>query len=66
MPTISSQSAIDRLERYIRARYPLIAVLSHEETRVLSALRTVAGARNRRLYTWSVTRGLQSPFPDQV
>ena len=27
-----------RLDRYIRARYPLIALIAHEESRVLASL----------------------------
>lgn len=55
-----------KLDQLIRARYPLIAVVSHEETRVLSAIRTVAkdmklssGTRvPRRVVEWALTSGL--------
>ncbi len=50
-----------RLDRYIRARYPLIVLLSHEESRVLAAIDALAKRRNRLVFTWAITRGLQSP-----
>lgn len=54
------------LDRYIRARYPIIAIVSHEETRVMSAIEQVAknmklanGKRiPRKIVEWSLTRGL--------
>lgn len=45
------------LDRMVRARYPLIAIVSHEESRVLAAIRQVAGSK-RRVVEWSYTRGL--------
>ena len=47
----------DMLDRYIRARYPIIGIVSHEETRVVNAIREVAG-RKRTMIEWSYTRGL--------
>jgi serine/threonine protein kinase/ATP-dependent 26S proteasome regulatory subunit len=54
-----------RLEVLIRASFPLICVLSHEEDRVLEAVRSIAQRlgeerkRPRRLFVWSVSRGLR-------
>jgi SpoVK/Ycf46/Vps4 family AAA+-type ATPase len=42
----------------IRARYPIIYVVSWEERRVEDAIRAVAGS-GKKVYTWSVTEGLQ-------
>nr|HID13620.1 AAA family ATPase [Anaerolineae bacterium] len=42
----------------VRARFPLIYVLSHEEGRVLAGLAEVAEVENYSLLVWSVTRGL--------
>jgi SpoVK/Ycf46/Vps4 family AAA+-type ATPase len=50
--------AIEILERYIRARYPIIATLSHEETRVMAAIRAAANSRKMELVEWSITTGL--------
>ena len=50
----------DKLIRtLIRARYPLLYVLSYEEQRVLEGLSEVASAENYRLLVWSVTKGLR-------
>jgi SpoVK/Ycf46/Vps4 family AAA+-type ATPase len=52
---------IDReteLEVLIRAKYPLIYLLSWEERRVEAMLRRVAASRKKRLYAWSVTEGV--------
>ncbi|MEJ5250986.1 MAG: ATPase, partial [Armatimonadota bacterium] len=53
------------LETLIRARYPIVYLLSSEEQRVEEELREVAARMNKRLYTWSITRGL-TDRPDQV
>lgn len=54
------------LERYIKARYALIAVVSHEETRVMQSIerlskemRLTSGKKvPRRVVEWTITRGL--------
>lgn len=48
----------DELEVLIRARYPVIYVVSWEEQRVEQQLRELAARRNKQLYCWSVTTGL--------
>lgn len=53
LETISSQ--IDTL---IRARYPIIYIISWEEKRVEDALRSIAGSRGKKIYTWSITQGM--------
>ena len=53
------------IEHLMRARYPLIYVLSSEETRVEKGIADVLGARDRekkyrtKLYTWSITEGVR-------
>ena len=42
----------------IRARYPLIYLVSWEETRILERLKEMAEARRKRLFLWSITRGI--------
>ncbi|HYE62366.1 MAG TPA: AAA family ATPase [Phycisphaerales bacterium] len=56
--TGSGQGA-DELDVLIRARYPVIYVVSWEEARVEQHLQRIAARRNKALYTWSVTSGLQ-------
>jgi AAA+ superfamily predicted ATPase len=56
-------TATEQLDRYIRARYPLIAVISHEENRVFNQIRLVAKARKRRVIVWTITGGMQEVKP---
>ncbi len=46
------------LETLIRARYPLIYIVSWEEKRVEDALRAISAARGKRFFVWTVTQGL--------
>jgi ATP-dependent 26S proteasome regulatory subunit len=48
------------LNMLIRARYPLLYIVSWEERRIEQLLRRVAEALNKKLYGWSVTDGLYS------
>lgn len=52
---MNAADAKKELDILIRARYPLIYVVSWEEQRVEQALREIAGDR-RQVLTWSVTR----------
>src|SRR2546421_7541456 len=53
------------LEHLMRARYPLIYILSSEEKRVEESIRRVLQSRERdkgvktKIYTWSVTEGVR-------
>ncbi len=49
----------DEIEILIRARYPIIYVVSWEEARVEQHLRDIAARRGKQLYGWSLTTGLQ-------
>ncbi|HKQ48034.1 MAG TPA: AAA family ATPase [Phycisphaerae bacterium] len=51
-------SVFAELEVLIRARYPIIYVVSWEERRVELHLKEIAQRRNKELYLWSVTTGL--------
>jgi hypothetical protein len=46
------------IETLIRARYPILYVLSSEESRVQSVLAAIAQKRQKRIFEWSVTTGL--------
>ncbi len=59
-------SAIEQLDRYIRARYPAIAILSHEESRVMASIQAVAERRGRRVVTRTCTQGLQQVRPEDA
>jgi len=49
---------MDELDVLIRARYPIIYVVSWEEERVEQNLRQIAAARNKRLHVWTCTQGV--------
>ena len=51
-------SAREELEVLIRARYPIIYVITWEEGRVEQYLREITSRRNKELFCWSVTSGL--------
>src|SRR6516162_409384 len=48
----------DELEVLIRARYPIIYVVSWEEERVEQRLSAMARGRNKQLYSWTYTQGI--------
>jgi hypothetical protein len=50
--------SIEELEVLIRARYPVIYVVSWEEARVEEALAQIARRREKKLFLWSVARGI--------
>lgn len=55
---MNQTQAVEILERYIRARYPVICVLSHEENRVMTAARALAERRKTKIVEWTLTAGL--------
>ncbi len=56
---MASKSSTE-LETLIRARYPLIYVVSWEERRVEDALRNIARERGKKLQVWTVSQGFPS------
>jgi ATP-dependent 26S proteasome regulatory subunit len=56
-------SPIQRLEMMIRARYPIIAVTTHEESRALDGLKKLAKHRDKSLFVWSISQGLEQLVP---
>ena len=56
--TPSVEALVRELDVLIRARYPLLYIVSWEEKRVEDALRGIAQRRAKRLFVWSVTQGL--------
>ena len=57
-PTPRRLSPQEELEVLIRARYPVIYVVSWEEERVERCLREIAEKREKNLYVWTVTQGI--------
>ncbi len=52
-----SNPAEHELETLIRARYPIIYVVSWEEKRVEDALMAIARERGKKLHSWTITQG---------
>ncbi|BDG09439.1 AAA family ATPase [Anaeromyxobacter paludicola] len=50
---------VRELDTLVRARYPLIYLVSWEEARVDAILRDLAEQHGKALYAWSVTKGLR-------
>jgi ATP-dependent 26S proteasome regulatory subunit len=48
----------DELELLIRARYPILYIISSEETRVQSAVMDIAANRRKKVFEWTCTTGL--------
>jgi AAA+ superfamily predicted ATPase len=48
----------DELEVLIRARYPVIYVVSWEEERVEKELARIAATRNKKFHVWTCTQGI--------
>ncbi|MBI3923383.1 MAG: AAA family ATPase [Armatimonadetes bacterium] len=53
-----SSTYAEEIETLIRARYPVLYIVSYEESRVENLLQDIAVKRNKRLMTWSISRGL--------
>lgn len=51
-------SVIDEIDIMIRARYPIIYVVSWEEKRVEQALLDIATRRNKKIFSWTITQGI--------
>ncbi len=53
------KSSIDEIGYLVRARYPIIWVVSFEEDRVLKAIREAKGVadRGKKVFQWSITEG---------
>ena len=46
------------LEVLIRARYPLVYVVTWEEQRLLKQVLKIAARLNKKVFEWSITMGL--------
>ncbi len=55
----TKQPPPDELETLIRARYPIIYVVTWEEQRVEDHVSIIAQSRSKDLFTWTLTSGLQ-------
>ena len=58
MVKIQERTAGQEIELLIKARYPIIYIVSHEERRVIKELNRIAEASRTKLYTWTMSKGL--------
>jgi AAA+ superfamily predicted ATPase len=58
VPAAQAVRPTEELEVLIRARYPIIYVLSWEEERVEQRLSAIARKRNKQFYVWTYTQGI--------
>ncbi|HUB26082.1 MAG TPA: AAA family ATPase [Tepidisphaeraceae bacterium] len=56
----------DELDALVRARYPIIYVVSWEEERVEQEVARVAEARNKKLFVWTCTQGIVRAGAEQT
>lgn len=54
------ENPVITLDRLIRARYPIIAIVSHEESRVIAEIEKLSNGNKRRarLVVWTYTKGM--------
>ena len=55
---MASSTVDEELKTLIRARYPVIYIVSWEETRVENALREIAQERGKKVFFWTITQGM--------
>jgi AAA+ superfamily predicted ATPase len=65
-PPAGTPRFVSDLDTLIRARYPLIYLVSWEEQRLDAILMDVAQNHGKALHTWSVTRGLRRLGPRTI
>ncbi len=58
-PAAGSASFLQELDTLVRARYPLIQLVSWEEQRLETMLQQLASRHGKTLMAWSITRGLR-------
>ncbi len=57
-PQAAGPRRMNEVEVLIRARYPLVYVVSWEEQRVMALVTRIAAKLDKKVYEWSVTTGL--------
>ncbi len=57
-PPAAAKKSMSEIEVLIRARYPLLYVVTWEEQRVMSQVSRIASRLDKRVFEWSVTTGL--------
>lgn len=60
MVTQHTHELIDEIRILIRARYPILYLVSWEEKRVENILAEIAKSRNKGIFSWTITQGVQN------
>jgi len=60
MKDIKKSNINKKIEYLIRARYPIIYVVSSEEVRVENSVRNIADERGKKIFFWSITKGIEA------
>jgi len=58
MPNGAAERFVEQVDLLVRARYPVLYVVTHEESRLESMLLELARKQGKPLFTWTATRGL--------
>ncbi|WP_287588519.1 AAA family ATPase [Candidatus Borrarchaeum sp.] len=56
----------NEIEILVRARYPVIYIVSWEEGRVLESLSEVAQEREKEMFCWSITEGIKTQSGKEI
>ncbi len=57
-PALFPGSVVQEIDILVRAKYPILYMVTHEEERAERIIAEVARRQNKRCYSWSLTRGL--------
>ncbi|MBF0225484.1 MAG: AAA family ATPase [Desulfobacterales bacterium] len=49
---------VEEIETLVRARYPFIVIETYEELRAEKVIETIAKQRDKKIFCWSITRGI--------
>jgi len=60
MATEPTQDLVEEIRILIRARYPILYIVSWEERRLEGLLAEMAKSRNKGIFSWSITQGIQN------
>ena len=58
-----SRPFLEQMDKLIRARYPMLYVVTWEENRARKLIYSIAQKQQKPLYEWSITEGLRSLTP---
>jgi ATP-dependent 26S proteasome regulatory subunit len=63
---MSKQPVEEEIRNLLKAHYPMIYIVSYEETRVIDMLKNISAELDMELYAWSYTEGLVNQTADTM